>query len=120
MSIAPLIDCVLLLLIFFMVTSQFVMQPGLKISLPAASASRPEEGRITVSLPWEGGIYIDGERVEEEELYSRLRQAMRNEPGKSLIVKADQEIPLGRAVRIMDIGKKAGVERMTIATRVEK
>jgi biopolymer transport protein ExbD len=120
LSIAPLIDCLFLLIIFFLLTSQFVMQPGLKISLPAASASRPEEGRITISLTREGGIYVDGELVDEKDLQHKLRQRMRAEKGKPLIIKADREIPLGQAVKIMDIGKKAGVDRMTIATRLEK
>lgn len=120
LSIAPLIDCVLLLIIFFMLTSQFVMQPGLKISLPSASTSKPEEGRITISLAREGGIYVDGEMVDEKDLLSKLQQRMRAEKGKPLIIKADREIPLGQAVKIMDIGKKAGVDRMTIATRLEK
>jgi len=120
LGIAPLIDCVLLLIIFFMLTSQFVMQPGLKISLPAASSSRLEEGRITISVTREGRIYVDGELTEEKDLFNKLREQMRTEKRKPLIIKADKEIHLGQAVKIMDIGKKAGADRMTIATKLEK
>lgn len=120
LNIAPLIDCVLLLIIFFMLTSQFVMQPGLKISLPAASTSRPEEGQITISVTREGRIYLEGEEVGEKALFDKLRDRMGTEQRKAVIIQADEESSFGKAVKIMDIGRRAGAERMTIATRVEK
>lgn len=119
LNIAPLIDCVLLLIIFFMLTSQFVMPPGFKIALPTAKCARPEEGRIVVHLPREGGIYVDGKPVEEKDLFSKLRQAVERDSVRTLIIQADREISLGRVVRIMDEGKRAGVERMTLATQKE-
>ncbi|MBU1207466.1 MAG: biopolymer transporter ExbD [Proteobacteria bacterium] len=120
LNIAPLIDCVLLLIIFFMLTSQFVMQPGLKISLPSASTSRPEEGRITISVTREGRIYLEGEEIGEKALLDKLRQRMDTEQRKGVIIKADKEASFGQAVKIMDIGRRAGAECMTIATRTEK
>lgn len=120
LNIAPLIDCVFLLIIFFMLTSQFVMQPGLKISLPAASTSRQEEGRITISVTRDGRIYLEGEEIEEKALFDKLRQRMEKEQMKAVIIKSDKEASFGQAVKIMDIGRIAGAERMTIATRVEK
>ena len=114
-DIAPLIDMVFQLLIFFMLTSSFVMQPGIKVNLPKAVTSevvRTENIEIIVS--GENVTYFDGKVVTNDELKGMFRQvAKRNQP---ILIKSDKRASLGRVVEIWDLARDLGVSQINIAT----
>ncbi len=120
-NLLPLIDVVLLLLIFFMVSSTFVLQPGIQVSLPKSTiAERREPEDVTLILTREKALYLNDRRVTVPELWGRLVDMYRRRPDFMLVIKADRQVPHGSVVEVMDIAKQAGVRRLAIATRPKK
>lgn len=117
-DIAPLIDMIFQLLIFFMLTSSFVMQPGIKVNLPKAVTSeivKPENIELVVS--GENVIYFGGKVITAAELKNLLKQvAKRNQP---VLIKADKHASLGRVVEIWDMARDLGITQVNIATNQE-
>jgi len=117
-DIAPLIDMVFQLLIFFMLTSSFVMQPGIKINLPKAVTSEAVKyENIEILISSENVIYLNSRVVTLQELKGSLKQiAKRNIP---IIIKADKRASLGRAVEVWDLCRDLGISKINIATNQE-
>ncbi len=119
-SIAPLIDIVFLLLIFFMLTSHFETISGIDIRLPDIT----EKGRdrsddnVVVVLDKAGTCYLQEEKVTLKDLYVRLQQ-MTQENKISLMLQADRDVRHGLVVRVMDLAKNAGVNSIVIAAQWE-
>lgn len=121
LNIAPLIDVIFLLIIFFMLSSHFITHPGIKISLPAAeTAQLHAEEDIVIYITGEDKIYLNDQEVLLEELEQRLSSKIREVEKRTLIIKADKKIDLGLAVRVMDIAKKAKAEGFVISTTIEE
>lgn len=117
LSITPLIDVVLLLLIFFMISTTFVVQPGIPIQLPeAASAAGELQKQWVVAVSKKGDIYLNEVRVTIGNLRRQLEAAVGRGEAEVLVVKADKEAFHGRVVAVMDAAKLAGVKRLAIAT----
>ncbi len=120
LDIAPLIDIVLLLLVFFMLTSNFIMQPGIKITLPKAKISKPqEEENIIVFITKDNKIYLNDREISIDELKDALEEKLKTAQKKIVVLKADEKINLGLAVRVMDIAKEAKAENLIISTEME-
>lgn len=112
---APLIDVVFLLLIFFMLTSSFIFQPGIKVNLPRAITSEAlSEKNVIITITAENLIYMDGKLVTINELSSRLKNIAGFK--RSILIKADEKASLGRVVKIWDICRQEGISKVNIAT----
>lgn len=121
MDITPLIDCVFLLLIFFMVTTVFSTPPGLKVDLPkAAESDLPPEKDLNIIISKTGEMELNGEPVTSDELDQRLREAKETYRSKVLIIKADKECMHGLVVDVMDAAKGVGIDELAIATEREE
>lgn len=118
-SIAPLIDCVFQLLIFFLLSSYFIIQPGIKITLPEAETSQPQEEEITVFITENNEIFLGEQKIGINELKDSLDERLKTSQKKTVILKADEKINLGLAVKVMDIAKQAEAEGLVISTRIE-
>ncbi|RMF90216.1 MAG: biopolymer transporter ExbD [Nitrospinota bacterium] len=117
LNIAPLIDIVFLLLIFFLLTSTF-MHTGIELTLPEAQTAEVQDvEEHVISLTGEGELYLDLEPVSWEDLPERLQQSLANSPEKVVVINADRGVPLGFFVRAMDISRQAGALEVTISTR---
>ena len=119
-SIAPLIDIVFLLLIFFMVTSHFDIASGVRINLPKITKkiSGPEdENRITLIIDDSAQAYIEGKKIDEDALKSRLQALVKERGFLDLILQADKDVSHGKVVHIMDIAKSAGIHSIIIAAK---
>lgn len=117
LDMTPLIDVVLMLVIFFMLTTSFVLSPGIKVDLPQGqSMQRTQDNDAVVIVTTEGTIYYRDERVDLERLHTALQQAHQEQPGVRLIVKADKRVQHGQVVEVMELAKSAGIERLAIAT----
>jgi len=117
-DIAPLIDIVFQLLIFFMLTSSFIMQPGIRVKLPKAVTSdvvRSENIEIMVTS--ENVTYLNGKLVTSAELKTMLTQAAKR--SQTILIKADKRASLGRVVEIWDLARDIGVSQVNIATNQE-
>ena len=117
-DIAPLIDMVFQLLIFFMLTSSFVMQPGIKINLPKAVTSEIVKfEKIEIVVSSENVTYFNSKVVSTNELKNLLKQAAERQ--QPILIKADSRASLGRVVEIWDICRDLGITQINIATNQE-
>ncbi len=117
-DIAPLIDMVFQLLIFFMLTSSFIMQPGIKVNLPKAVTSEVVKyENVEVVISSENVIYINGKVLNLQELKTLLKQAAGAKG--SILIKADRRASLGRIVEVWDMCRDLGITQINIATNQE-
>lgn len=116
-DIAPLIDMVFLLLIFFMLTSSFVVQPGIKVNLPKAVTSRVlEQKDINIIISAESVIYLNNKVVNLKELRNILEKRRNQDENIPVLIKADRRSSLGRVVEIWDLCRELGINKVNIAT----
>ncbi|BAT71098.1 biopolymer transport protein ExbD/TolR [Thermosulfidibacter takaii ABI70S6] len=116
-SLVSMTDVVFLLLIFFMVATQFVSTTKrLDIKLPQSKAgtSAPLKKSYEIDITKDGKIYLNGKKVTLTQL-DLILQADRNIPERSALIKADRRIPYGFAIKVMGILKANGVENIGIA-----
>lgn len=117
-DIAPLIDMVFQLLIFFMLTSSFVIQPGIKVNLPKALTSEVVKfENVELVISSENVTYLNGKVVTIAELRTLLNQVAKKK--QSILIKADRRAYLGRVVEIWDMCRDLGIAQINIATNQE-
>ncbi|MBI5788728.1 MAG: biopolymer transporter ExbD [Candidatus Schekmanbacteria bacterium] len=120
-QLTSLIDVVLQLVIFFMLTTHFVQQAGIDVKLPKAAATKakPVVKELYITISKENQIYLDKDMVTLEQLPQRLSQLIKADANKKLVViRADQDVRHGTVVHVMDLSKRLGVETLAIATEV--
>jgi len=119
-SIAPLIDIVFLLLIFFMLTSHIEIMPGIDIKLPDISERGSDTSieNIVIALDKAGNCYLNKEKISYKDLYLRFIETARLKK-TNLILQADRDVRHGYVVRVMDLAKKAGITSIVIAAQWE-
>lgn len=121
LDITPLIDVVFLLLIFFLLSSSFIMQPGIKVKLPEATTDDIKTKKdIFITLARDGTYFLNEEFISLAALPDKLRVLVAKEADQILIIKADREVKHGQVVEVMDIAKKAGIDRLAIATEPKR
>lgn len=119
-NITSLIDVVLLLLIFFMISTTFVTQPGIRVNLPKAASkvNNVAQESHTIVITEENTIFIDSQQVRNiEELRALLVTLRQEQPEDLIVVKADESVAHGVVVGVMDVAKTSGFSRIAIATR---
>lgn len=120
MNMAPLIDIVFLLLVFFLLTSHFMTKAQTGIKLPTAqSSSTAVPHGIIVTVPRQGPLLVAGKRLSGCTLKERLQQLL---PGsdKTVVIRGDRAVSLQRAVSVMETAKAAGAARIVVATVPER
>ena len=116
-SVYSLTDIVMLLLIFFLLSSSFIIQPGIKVQLPRSETAQVNsEKSITVTITQDGALYLDDERTSLEALPAKLKPKLIYSAGQVIVIQADRDISLNRAVQVIDVIKSAGGEKFLIAT----
>ena len=118
-NIGPLIDVVFQLLLFFALTSYFVTNPGIEVSLPESEAVGDiDQDNVILYITRNNQIFCHGIVVGINELEDFLKSS--NSPKKTVILKADKTVQLEFIVMVMDRVKKSGIKELVIATKVEK
>lgn len=116
-DMSPLIDCVFILLIFFIVTTTFVEETGVEVDKPqAASASRLEKNSVLIALTEKGEV-VYGEREIGISGVRPLVKRMLQKEDIPVIIQADAGSESGLLVRIIDEAKLAGAIKVSVATR---
>ena len=121
-DITPMIDVVFLLLIFFMLSTTFIVKPGINISLPKSSAEeiKKQKEEIEISISREGAFYLDGDKVDLETLEERFINAAETSIESVVIINADEKASHGDVVVIMDLAKESGISKLAVATDPKK
>jgi len=115
MDIAPLINIVFLLLIFFMLTYTFVMQPGIKVNLPrVVTKEAVKYDTLEVAISSDSAIYINNKILNMQELKVLLNQAAKVKG--AVLIKADRRVPLDKIVEIWDMCRDSGITQINIVT----
>jgi len=118
-NITSLIDVLFLLLIFLMVSSTFLEQPGIKLELPPAeTAVVVDQEEFTLFVDKRGKLFLNNLEISMDGLEAKLKEALPGMKDGSLILKADQDVSHGIVVRIMDSVKKSGVKKLVIGTKL--
>jgi len=115
--LTSLIDIVFMLLIYFLLTTNFMVEEGIKVKLPQASAAAPQvEKEITLYVDKDGRAFLEKQEVSLNNLFIRLKEEIGGEKDKLVVIKADRAVILNKAVNVMDIAKAAGAGRLFLAT----
>jgi len=120
-NITSLIDVMFILLIFFMVSSSFIEQPGMKLELPTIKSQ--EVARIenlVMFVSKEGNIMLGEDAVTLDSLDIEIDRLIPEVKEKTLILKADKATEHGLIVQIMDIAKRSGLKKIVIGTKIEE
>ncbi len=105
-SQSSLTDIVLLLLIFFLLTSSFVTNFGIRVEVPKAeSSAETNQQYISVAVTKEGEFYVDGDLTARGSLATAIRTARNNKPQGTVVLRADKDAKVDDAVRVMNVSK---------------
>jgi len=116
LNIAPLIDMVFILLIFFLVTTSFVKETGVDINRPVAStAVSKEKAAIMVGITAEGRIYMEKREIDIRAVRANVERSLAESPESRVIVVADRESKTGTVIKVMDGCRLAGAANVSLA-----
>lgn len=125
-ELTPLIDVVFQLLIFFMLSSTFVVQTSIPIEVPESSGvSQLEQKELSVTLQYgEGGpdgngrVYVNDIEVQAwAELSRTLAELYERQPGALVLIRPDSRIPTGRTIKVMGILNSSGIRHYAVAAQ---
>jgi len=117
LDIAPLVDVVLNLLLFFMLTSHLVEEPAIKIKLPDSNTAESiRETSKTITITKHGELYFMDKRVDLENLRVAIQESLPEREKGFLRIKADREVEVGLLVRVIDEVRLAGVKNFSVVT----
>lgn len=117
-NIVPLVDIILVVLIIFMVTAPSDKAQKIEVNLPEAASGEPSTGNepFQVSLNEDGYLFVSGEAVTENELLSRAEVEMKKNNNLEAILTADKNLDYGQVVKVIDLIKSVGVQKISIST----
>jgi biopolymer transport protein TolR len=120
-NVTPLVDVMLVLLIIFMVTAPLI-QSGVKVDLPRASAQQMEheEEKLVLTITRDRRIFLGTTEIAPADLEAKLSTNARIRKDKELYLHADRSLPYGQVVEIMATARRAGVESLGMITEPEK
>lgn len=120
MSTFPIIslaDIVLLLLIYFLLTSTYVISQGIRVKLPKAETKRIQQiENIVVTLTKEGKVFLNQKPIEQKDLTLRIRELLKKSPNAIIVLMADKDVNIQQAVTVLESASKAGGSKLVIAT----
>lgn len=117
LDVTPMADMVFLLLIFFMLSAAFLIEPGIKLRLPKTkTAEIHAERKLIISIKDTGEIFLNDRKIAIENLERELRAIIPLHKEKLVILRADKNTKHGIVVTVLDKVKLAGCEKLAIAT----
>lgn len=118
LDMTPLVDMVFLLIIFFMLSTTFIIAPGIRLDLPRAAAEKVqlENKELVLSIDKNGVFYLDHDRIEDQTLQRMLEEAARDDRRLLALVRGDRQSNFGRIVELLAMIRKAGLSRIAIVT----
>ena len=116
MDLAPMLDFVLNLLIFFIITTSFVKEAGVTVTRPQAeTAESRDNGNILIAIRSNGDIWMDKRRVDLRDIRGAVERLHAERPDDTVVIIADQASQTGALTEVMDQVKLGGVNDVSIA-----
>ena len=119
LDITPVVDTVFILLIFFVLSLNFISTPGIRVDLPKATAKEilPEQNDLRVVITSKNQLYLNEKSVDLKALRDHFNKASQSNPKTQILIQADQVVTHGKVVEVMDLARSAGLHRLAIVTR---
>ncbi len=115
--LTALIDIVFLLLIYFLLTTNFLTDEGLNVHLPKAKTAAPQqEEPLNIYVKRSGTFFFQGHPVSASQLLQALRKELAHAPQRVVMIKADRKVTLDKAVKALDLARAAGAQKVFLAT----
>jgi len=116
-NLSAMIDCIFILLIFFIVTTVFVEETGFQVAKPdsAASASTEEKRTVTLEIAQDGKVLVDGKVVPISDVASRVKSSM-VDAETPVVIRAHEKSAHGVFVAVWDAAKRGGAQTLTFNT----
>lgn len=119
-DLAPMTDMVFQILLFFILSSSFIVEPGIKVNLPKSQTSELQvQQKLMITIDSNQQIFIDKKIISLENLEEKLKLMLPYYSEKIVVIRADKSVPHGLVVKVMDIAKIAGATKLAIATEKE-
>jgi biopolymer transport protein ExbD len=113
---APMLDMVFILLIFFLVTTSFVRDAGVEVKRPtAATAETSQQSGMRLGVDARGHIFLDGERIDLRSIRAVTERFLARNPEGSIVIVADRKVPTGLTIKVLDQCRLAGAQRIAVA-----
>ena len=120
-SYSSLTDIVLLLVIFFLLTSQFVIQTGVKVKLPGSRINeQAEPTELIVTITSENAVYVGSEQIGIDQLALKLNENLQINNQNNLVIRADKTVQIDIVIKVIDAAKSVGIGKFTIETEKEE
>jgi biopolymer transport protein ExbD len=122
LNMAPLIDMIFILLIFFLVTTSFTKESGVELKKPKPAPVNPDvkkKTNVTVEIGHDNRISIEGRVYDVRTVRAYMEQFLLEMPKGTVVIATDKDSYIGRVIEVMDQCKLAGVENVSVAERIE-
>jgi len=120
LDLTPLVDVVLQLILFFMLSSSFVLQPGINIELPKSRVAAPQDKEdLIITIAPDNAIFLNQQQIAIDELEGALVRVKKDYPEGQVLIKPDAHVQTGKLVAVMGICMSGGFEKFGIATQPE-
>lgn len=117
-NITPMVDVILVLLVIFMVTANFLKKESININLPKVQAADPNVAEsVQVAITKTGTLLLDGKDILVPALVKNLERESKIRPNMRLTLSADESLPYGKITEIMGIVRKAGVTKIALSVK---
>ncbi len=119
LNMAPLIDMVFILLIFFLVTTSFVKEAGIEVSRPTASTAAVQpKATVIIAIDKNNRVFMDRREIDLRAVRANVERALAENPDGAVVVVADRESSTGVAIQVMDGCRLAGAKNVSLAARI--
>ncbi len=111
-NVTPLVDITLVLLIIFMVTTSYIVRQSIDVNLPRAAHGGETVGQnLMVVIHADGTLFVDGSKMDEDELKQRVQQAKAKDPDAKAMIAADTDARHGAVIHVIDLLKGEGINK---------
>ena len=117
LNLTPMLDVVFILLIFFIVTANFIKEPGLEVNRPDAETSTIQENAaILIAIGNNDDIWIDGRRIDVRQVKANVTKLLAENPQGSVVIQADEQASADAIIKVIDQSRDAGVYAISLAS----
>ena len=116
-NLTPMLEVVFIMLIFFIVTANFIKEPGLEINRPDSdTAETQENAAILIAVGSNDEVWMDGRRIDVRQVKANVVKMLADNPKGSVVIQADEQAVADTIIKVMDGAREAGVNAISLAS----